>query len=102
MSGGYFDYDQYKIFRIADDVEQVIINYEEDKFDSYNEPIRNRFTPEEIEKFREAEYIIRKAAIYAQRIDWLLSGDDDADSFFRRLKEELEELDAKPRYKSQK
>jgi hypothetical protein len=32
------------------------------------------------------------AEIYAQRIDWLLSGDDGEDSFRKRLKEDLERL----------
>ena len=36
------------------------------------------------------------AAIYAQRIDWLLSGDDGEESFKRRLKEELDELESNP------
>jgi len=34
--------------------------------------------------------VLRKAAIYAQRIDWLLSGDDGEESFLERLKEELD------------
>lgn len=36
------------------------------------------------------------ASIYAQRIDWLLSGDDSEDSFKKRLKENLDELESKP------
>jgi hypothetical protein len=35
------------------------------------------------------------AEIYAQRIDWLLSGDDGEDSFRERLKEDLEKLKQK-------
>ena len=30
------------------------------------------------------------AGIYTQRLDWLFSGDDGEDSFFKRLKEELD------------
>ena len=37
-------------------------------------------------------HILKQAEIYAQRIDWLLSGDDGEESFHERLKEELEEL----------
>ena len=29
------------------------------------------------------------AGIYTQRLDWLFSGDDGEDSFFRRLEEEV-------------
>ena len=39
---------------------------------------------------------MKTAAIYAQRIDWLLSGDDGEQSFKERLKEDLDELESKP------
>lgn len=38
---------------------------------------------------------MRLAYIYAQRIDWLLSGDDGEDDLQERLKEELAELRSK-------
>lgn len=95
MSGGHFDYKQYQLGYIADAIEQVIIDYREDKEDSYGDKIRDRYTEAEIEKFQEAVYFIEKAQIYAHRIDWLLSGDDGTDSFFRRLEEELKVLNEK-------
>ena len=52
--------------------------------------------PEVLEEFKKGLEILKKAAIYTQRIDWLLSGDDGEDSFKRRLKEELDELESKP------
>ena len=52
--------------------------------------------PEVLEEFKKGLKILKMAAIYAQRIDWLLSGDDGEDSFKRRLKEELDELESKP------
>lgn len=45
-----------------------------------------------LEEFRNGIEALRKAQIYAQRIDWLISGDDGEDSFHERLKEELDEL----------
>ena len=51
---------------------------------------------EVLEELKKGLKIIKTAAIYAQRIDWLLSDDDGEESFKRRLKEELEELDSKP------
>jgi hypothetical protein len=51
---------------------------------------------EVLEEFKKGLEILKKAAIYTQRIDWLLSGDDGEDSFKRRLKEELDELESKP------
>ena len=52
--------------------------------------------PEVLEEFKKGLKILKTAAIYAQRIDWLLSGDDGEESFKRRLKEELDELESKP------
>jgi hypothetical protein len=50
------------------------------------------YTEETIAEFRKAVVIMKQAAIYAQRIDWLLSGDDSEESFHRRLNEELNKL----------
>ena len=52
--------------------------------------------PEVVEEFKKGLKILKTAAIYAQRIDWLLSGDDGEESFKERLKEELDELESKP------
>lgn len=78
MSGGRFDHKQYDMNYIADKIErEVLINSKK---------------KEVIEKFKEAVIILRKAAIYTQRIDWLLSGDDEEETFLKRLKKDLEEL----------
>jgi hypothetical protein len=93
MSGGYFEYKQYYIDQIAEDLERRIEkakNKEQGDFGySYEESDRV------IEKFEEILYQIKRASIMAQRVDWYLSGDDGEDSLFRRLEEELEELDCK-------
>jgi hypothetical protein len=78
MSGGRFDHKQYDMNYIADKIEhEVLINGKK---------------KEVIEKFKEAVIILRKAAIYTQRIDWLLSGDDEEETFLKRLKKDLKEL----------
>lgn len=89
MSGGHFDYKQYLIDYIADEVEQLIEkNHEKDEYDySYN------FSEKTIEKFKQAKIILRIAAIYAQRIDWLVSGDDGEENFHKRLEEDLSTLE---------
>jgi hypothetical protein len=50
------------------------------------------YSDEVIMKFKEGIEALKKAYVYAQRIDWLLSGDDGEESFLRRLEEDLEEL----------
>ena len=109
MSGGKFYYRQSHISEIADSIEQELLGagrerildrYEKemaemnqnyfDIYDRYNPT----YTPEEGELMKRAVYILRQAYIYAERVDYFLSGDDGSDSFARRLKEELDELDA--------
>lgn len=95
MSGGHFDYNQHRIRDIADSIEDIIrkngkkkeyeASYWED--DHYYE-----YPPEVIQKFKEGLDILRKAEVYAQRIDWLVSGDDGEESFLERLKEDLNKL----------
>jgi hypothetical protein len=76
MSGGHFDYRQYNISMLVDEIEREIENNHE-------------LGPEVIQKFRDAVDCLNNAYIYVQRIDWLLSGDDGEDSFLRRLEQEL-------------
>lgn len=51
------------------------------------------YSKETLDEFRKGLDILNKAYIYAQRIDWLLSGDDREESFHKRLKEDLEEYE---------
>lgn len=89
MSGGYFDYQQYKISQIADDIEIVIAHNDSDLRDEYGDKVGRGYSPEVIQRFQEAVLVLRTAQIYAQRIDWLLSDDDGEESFIMRLDEEL-------------
>ena len=108
MSGGAFDYSQYKIGYIADQIEETVIKngaektpeeikndwYNDDWYKKYPEDLFHYKYPDEvIEKMKEGIEVLKRAQIYAQRIDWLLSGDDGEESFLRRLEEELNELD---------
>ena len=99
MSGGHFDYDQYRIQNIADSVDRLIkqngkeIEYPKGYIMSeYDSTHYYEYPPKVIEKFKEGLEILRKAEIYAQRIDWLVSGDDGEESFLSRLKEDLDQL----------
>jgi len=88
MSGGHFAYQQYNITTIADTIESIVRNNTQPDEDGY---IYN-FSEETIKEFREAVRLLKLAGVYAQRIDWLLSGDDGEESFHERLKEEIEKL----------
>jgi hypothetical protein len=109
MSGGAFDYKQYNITMIADEIEQTIERSGRPKtaaelkdeswgrdaswYEKHPEDLNRYAYPDEvIEKFKEGVAMLRKAHIYAQRIDWLISGDDGEESFLKRLKEELDKI----------
>jgi len=92
MSGGHFDYKQWEIGNIADEVEQLILTNDSEELDEWGYRKGSHFTPETIAEFKKGLTVLRQAYVYAQRIDWLVSGDDGEDSFLRRLKLELEKI----------
>ena len=85
MSGGYFDYDQYKIGYIADSVEQLIWDNSSKEVDEWSDSVGHGYTEATISEFRTALRMLRRAEIYAQRIDWLVSCDDGEETFRKRL-----------------
>lgn len=88
MSGGHFDYWQYHIGEIANKIEEAIES--NNKEDEYG--FAYRFTDRTIQHFKDGVEALKKAQIYAHRIDWLLSGDDGEAEFEDRLKKELKEI----------
>lgn len=111
MSGGAFYYNQRRILDIADDIETQIQKngkmktIEElkdepwrgaDWYKEYPENLYHYKYPDEvIEKFKKAVKVLKVAYIYAQRVDWLLSGDDGEESFLERLEQELKQIQDK-------
>ena len=92
MSGGHFQYKQYEIEHIADQVEQMILDNDSEELNEYGDQKGYHYSEETMAEFRKAFIILRQAHIYVQRIDWLVSGDDGEDSFHRRLKDELDKV----------
>jgi len=83
MSGGLFEYKQYAIDDMIDSIERELNNEEKMKY-LVKEP------PEVLETIYLSIKKLQEAQIYAHRVDWFLSGDDGADSFLKRLNEDLE------------
>ena len=92
MSGGRFDYDQYRIGHICEEVKTIIYNNDSEEVNEWGDRIGEGLSPKTIARFQEAVYFLTMAEIYAQRIDWLVSGDDGEDSFHKRLEQELENV----------
>jgi len=85
MSGGSMSYNQHYINDIVEVIKDAI--YNNDKPNDYGDI--NSYSEETIRKFEMAIVMLKKSYIYAQRIDWLLSGDDGEDDFHNRLREDL-------------
>ena len=108
MSGGHWNYLQYRLTDVAEDIDKLIEQNGKPKTeeelkeetwrdeDWYNKYPEDRYYYEYdedvIEQFKKAAHAIRIAQIYMQRMDWLLSGDDGEESFLRRIDEDLKEL----------
>ena len=88
MSGGHFNYDQYRITEIAEEVARLI--RDNNKQDEYG--YSSNYSPATLEKFADAEKVLRLAAMMVQRIDWLVSSDDGEDAFHKRWEEEKQHL----------
>lgn len=92
MSGGAWDYSQYRIQYIIDCIEEYIEKNTEKPEYYWGEWKGQVFEDETIEEFKKAIAFLQIAECYAQRADWLVSGDDGEDSFHRRLEKDFHEL----------
>jgi hypothetical protein len=92
MSGGHFQYEQYKLEMIADEIEDLIEKNDCNDKNQWGDVIGNHYSRETMREFDKAVELLKQAHVYVQRIDWLVSGDDGEDSFHSRLKSELAKL----------
>jgi len=113
MSGGRFEYCQYRIRDIANDIESEIYDsgrkktlkeISQEKKDHYDpthipEATHYEYPKEVINQFEKAYTILRLAEIYAHRIDWLLSGDDGEETFIERLKQDIDVFESELKIK---
>ena len=99
MSGGHFEYRQYQVQEIADEIDRLIAKVHKTREDIKGSPedpshpdyVWDRyylFSDETLAKFAKARDTLIKASQMAQRVDWLVSGDDGEESFHRRWEEE--------------
>ena len=86
MSGGYFDYNQYKIDEIIQQMADLI---REQKYPITQDEKECASSDETIKEFETALKYLQLASVYTQRVDWLVSGDDGEDTFHERLTEDL-------------
>ena len=90
MSGGYFNYQQYQFGIVADEIQQIVDTNESEETNRWGDTVGRGYEPATIAEFRHCVAHLRLAAIYTQRIDYLVSGDDGEESFHRRLQHDLQ------------
>ncbi len=88
--GGYFDYQQYRIDDIIEQIEEDInsTEYMADVFQGHKDEDKEQF----VRLMNTSLIHFRIALIFAQRYDCFMTGDDSFSSFKERLLEELKEL----------
>lgn len=87
MSGGHFEYQQYRLHDIAEMIDELVAsNGVPNEFGYARE-----YSAETIEKFKLASATLERAGAMAQRIDWLVSGDDSEETFHARWAEEVDD-----------
>lgn len=92
MSGGHFGYSVWEIKNVAEAIEALIEENDDTTPNRWGEPKGRGYPPEVVVRFREAALALKVAHAYAERADYLLSGDHDEDSFLRRLNEDLDAI----------
>lgn len=101
MSGGVFDYNQFHIRQIREEIQSELDNqgnpylnsgFTDEFLEKMPEYKNYPVYPDKVQKImKDAIKILKQAEIYAQRIDWYLSGDDSEESLYKRLEEELDD-----------
>ena len=91
MSGGFFDYAQYRMEDIAREIYELIRSNDNTEKNRWGYDKGLHFPPHIIDRFEEAAHTIRQAQEMAQRIDYLVSGDDGEETFMSRWDDEVRE-----------
>lgn len=88
MSGGHFDYSQFKLDDMAEEIASLVPTNSVPDENGY---IRG-YSGDTLSRFYEAVWLLKLAGIYIHYIDYLICGDIDEDAFPERLKEDITEL----------
>ena len=88
MSGGAFDYQQFRLEDIAAEIEHLIKINDSDEKTEWGDDVSCHYSPEIIEKFQETVKVLRTAGKMVHHIDYLVSGDYGEKSFLKRWKED--------------
>lgn len=86
MSGGHFEYENYRLSDIGDKLRLSITKCRKGyEYYEYKEPFLN----EMIRVYN----LTRELEVLLERVDWVLSGDDGEDTYFERLQEDIADIE---------
>ncbi len=88
MSGGRFEYLQFRFGDIVESIRSTIADNESDEKNEWGGTVGEHLPPDIIAKLAETADAVERAEKMVTRVDWLLSGDDSEESFRRRWKED--------------
>ncbi len=88
MSGGRFEYLQFRFGDIVESIRSTIADNESDEKNEWGGTVGEHLPPDIIAKLAETADAVERAEKMVTRVDWLLSGEDGEESFRRRWKEE--------------
>ena len=94
MSGEIFDYKEFWIEQLADELDAAIFN-EEAKIKEKSPWCYSKDTIKFMKKIHKR---LREDYVYVKRLAYLLSGDDGEEDLMPRIREDLEELKKRPKY----
>lgn len=90
MSGGTFDYVEFRLQEVQDKLQKVINGND----GSDPEVYANNYKPETIKALQEIVQLVQIAQISIHRADYLIAGDDSEESFHKNLTEEIQKCRA--------
>jgi hypothetical protein len=89
MSGGHFDYIQYRIEDASEEIGFLIRDNNKKGTNEFGDPIYRSFSDEVIEKFKSGKSLIDVCAKIVKEIDYLVSGDNGEESFLKCWEENV-------------
>jgi hypothetical protein len=97
MSGGRFNYIQNRLdWEVIEELEEIIERNSDGEVrgeDYRDSEYFVEYSPKTVEEFRKGLDLVKRAQVYMQRIDWLVSGDDGEETFQKRLTEDLAKIE---------
>jgi hypothetical protein len=80
MSGGHFNYDEYRLIEMAESID-ILLEQSPHKMNEYGDRLYYGYNQNTLEEFRKTATMLREAYKRLKRIDYLVSGDDSEYDF---------------------